>query len=100
MTDLDSALAEAASVLEECSVPFMLIGGLAVAAWGEARSAGRTIPVVSVEDLVLMKLVSERQKDMEDARALPRRFGKPLDRECLAPKGWRSAGDQVRQFTH
>jgi len=135
MTDLDSALAEAASVLEECSIPFMLIGGLAVAAWGEARStldvdfcvwaeaetlesaveclcnrlqprtmkprsfveetrvlplqtagirlavvfgvlplqrqaisravrkhiAGRTIPVASVEDLIRMKHISERQ---------------------------------------
>jgi hypothetical protein len=161
MTDLDSALAESASVLEECSIPFMLIGGLAVAAWGEARStldvdfcvwadaerlesavdclctrlqarttkprffveetrvlplqtaagirldvvfgilplqreaisravkkrlAGRTIPVASVEDLVLMKLVSERKKDMDDARALLRRFGKTLDRSYLAPK--------------
>ena len=38
MTDLDSALIEAASVLEECSISFMPIGGLAVAAWGEARS--------------------------------------------------------------
>ena len=38
MTDLDAALAELASALEECSVRYILIGGLAVAAWGEPRS--------------------------------------------------------------
>ena len=161
MTDLESALAEAASALEACSIPFMLIGGLAVAAWGEARStldvdlavwadvetlkeavnclcrrllsrskeplqfveqtrvlplqssagirldvvfgllplqrealsravfkhiAGRVIPVASIEDLVLMKLISERQKDLNDARALLRRYGETLDRGYLAPQ--------------
>ena len=47
--------------------------------------AGRVIPVASVEDLVVMKLVSERQKDLDDARALLRRFRKTIDRDYLAP---------------
>ncbi len=50
------------------------------------RIAGRTIPVASVEDLLLMKLVSEREKDLADARALLRRFRKSLDRDYLLPK--------------
>jgi hypothetical protein len=160
MSDIEVALAEAAEALESCSIPYILIGGLAVAAWGEPRSTldvdlsvwadpeklpqavaclcrtlrsltaeplqfversrvlplesrggirldivfgvlpiqreailravvkpigGRMIPVATVEDLVLMKLVSERQKDLDDARALLRRFQKTLDREYLAP---------------
>jgi hypothetical protein len=165
MSNLDAALAEAAEALEACSISYILIGGLAVAVWGEPRSTldvdlsvwadpeklpdavaclcrslrsltaeplqfversrvlplesragefvwisflascrsnarlsyavslsqvvkpigGRMIPVATVEDLVLMKLVSERQKDLDDARALIRRFGKTLDREYLAP---------------
>jgi hypothetical protein len=38
MTELESSVAEAASILDELAVPYMLIGGLAVAAWGEARA--------------------------------------------------------------
>jgi hypothetical protein len=33
-----------------------------------------------------MKLVSEREKDLADARALLRRFGKSLDQIYLLPK--------------
>jgi len=161
MTDLESALLEAVSALESCGLPYMLIGGLAVTAWGEARStldvdlsvwagarglreaveclsrrmhprpadperfveqthvlplqskngvrvdvifgalelqreavgravpkpiAGRSIPVATIEDLLITKLVSEREKDLGDARALLRRFGKSLDRDYLLPK--------------
>ena len=161
MTELEQALIQAASAFEDCSLPFMLIGGLAVAAWGEPRStldvdlavwadasqvpaavdclcarfrsrtanplqfvestrvlplecasgirldivfgvlplqheairrsvtksiAGKNIPVASVEDLILMKLVSERRKDLDDARGLLRRFGPTLDRAYLLPK--------------
>jgi hypothetical protein len=161
MTDLEVALAEAAAALDECSIPFMLIGGLAVSAWGEARStldvdlavwaetefvasavgclcqrlkprsseplrfvqdtrvlplqssagirldvvfgvlplqreaigravpkplAGRMIPTASLEDLVLMKLVSERRKDLDDVRGLLRRHSQAVDREYLVPK--------------
>jgi len=48
--------------------------------------AGREIRVASVEDMLLMKLVSEREKDLADARALLRRFGNSLDRAYLLPK--------------
>jgi hypothetical protein len=144
MTELDSALAEVAAALEHCQLPYMLIGGLAVAATGEPRAtldvdisawvdparkretveclchqlraipadplgfvekrhvlpveheairravmmplAGRLIPVASVEDLLLMKLISERQKDLSDARALLRRFRTSIDLGYLMPK--------------
>jgi hypothetical protein len=42
--------------------------------------------VASVEDLILMKLVSERQRDLEDGRRLLRRFGDALDRAYLEPR--------------
>jgi hypothetical protein len=45
--------------------------------------AGRQIPVVSLEDLILMKLISEREKDSDDARRLLRRFAADLDRASL-----------------
>lgn len=48
--------------------------------------AGRMIPVASIEDLLLMKLISEREKDLADARALLRRFGNSLDLGYLMPK--------------
>jgi len=48
--------------------------------------AGRLIPVASVEDLLLMKLISERQKDLSDARALLRRFRTSIDLGYLMPK--------------
>jgi hypothetical protein len=161
MTPLEAALAEVSSLLDSLQVPYMLIGGLAVAAWGEPRAtldidvsvwieqaqleatlaricerlhplpadplafvrqtrvlpvvtsqqvradlvfgslpheretieraqarqiAGRTIMTASVEDLVLMKLISEREKDLEDARRLLRRFRHALDRAYLEPR--------------
>ena len=161
MTELHTALAELAEALEACSLPYMLIGGLAVAAWGEPRSTldidvsawaetdrlpeavnclaerfqcrsarplafvqetrvlplesaagvrmdiffgvlpfqrdairrairkdivGRIIPVASIEDLFLMKIVSERAKDLADAKALLHRFGSAMDRAYLMPK--------------
>lgn len=48
--------------------------------------AGTSVRVASVEDLILMKLVSERERDQEDARRLLRRFGKQLDRNYLEPR--------------
>jgi hypothetical protein len=56
---------------------------------GRARPkevAGKTITVASVEDLILMKLVSERQKDLEDARRLVGRFKGSLERGYLEPQ--------------
>jgi hypothetical protein len=48
--------------------------------------AGRSIQVASVEDMLLMKMLSEREKDLTDAKALLRRFGPLLDRAYLLPK--------------
>jgi hypothetical protein len=48
--------------------------------------AGRLIPVASVEALLIMKLICERQKDLSDARALLRRFRTSLDLSYLMPK--------------
>jgi Nucleotidyltransferase of unknown function (DUF6036) len=42
--------------------------------------------VASIEDLVLMKIISEREKDLMDARALLRRFRTSLDFDYLMPK--------------
>jgi hypothetical protein len=38
MTELEGSVAEVASILEELSVPYMLIRAIAVAAWGDARA--------------------------------------------------------------
>ncbi|MGA2133897.1 MAG: hypothetical protein ABSH50_16505 [Bryobacteraceae bacterium] len=38
MTDLEGSLAEAADILDRLALAYMLIGGLAVAAWGEPRA--------------------------------------------------------------
>lgn len=48
--------------------------------------AGTVVMVPSVEDLLYMKLASERPKDLEDCRALLRRFGRTLDRDYLEPR--------------
>ena len=160
MTDLESALVEIASFLDERQWPYMLIGGLAVAMWGEPRATldvdvsvwiepesfdegvgkictrFRTLPdalefarrsrvvpiltsqsvrgdivlgalpqerrlieraerkkvggieirVATVEDLILMKLISERPKDLDDAKRLLRRFRATLNTEYLEPQ--------------
>jgi len=160
MNDLEAAVGEAAAVFESLGIPYMLIGGLAVSAWGEpratldadftvwtepddfertvlrlcesfqcltrdpiefARSArvlpvrsaqgtrmdivfgslpwereaiaraqqkelsGKNVTVASVEDLIVMKLFSEREKDADDARRLLIRFGRELDQGYLEP---------------
>jgi hypothetical protein len=160
LTGLEAALVEVASFLESADIPYMLIGGLAVALWGEpratldvdfsvwadadqfeatvqriaaafrtirdamdfarktrvlpiatgnglradivfasleperamiARAAVKTVDGVAVrlaavEDLIWMKLISERPRDVEDARCLIRRFRAALDRAYLEPK--------------
>ncbi|HUJ24122.1 MAG TPA: nucleotidyl transferase AbiEii/AbiGii toxin family protein [Bryobacteraceae bacterium] len=50
------------------------------------RINGQTVMVASVEDLLFMKLASERSKDIEDARLLLRRFRKSIDRTYLEPR--------------
>lgn len=46
---------------------------------------GRPVQVASVEDLLLMKLVSERPRDRDDAERLLKRYGGTLDRDYLMP---------------
>ncbi|HYM10315.1 MAG TPA: nucleotidyl transferase AbiEii/AbiGii toxin family protein [Bryobacterales bacterium] len=161
MSALEAALVEVASTLESFSLPYMLIGGLAVSMWGEPRAtldidvtlwvepehfeqavgrlcerlraspqdplafarrtrvlpattsqgvrvdivfaalpaereairracpkqvSGKKIMVAAAEDLVLMKLASEREKGLEDARRLLRRHSRSLDRNYLEPR--------------
>ena len=50
------------------------------------KIGGKTIRVASVEDLVFMKLASERPKDVQDSRALLRRFRRTIDRDYLEPR--------------
>ena len=160
MNDLEAAVGQAAAVFESLGIPYMLIGGLAVSAWGEPRAtldadftvwtepddfeqtvlrlcesfqcltrnpaeftrgtrvlpvrtrqgtrmdiifgalpwekaaiaraqrkelAGRSVAVASVEDLIVMKLFSEREKDADDARRLLIRFKSDLDQGYLEP---------------
>jgi uncharacterized nucleotidyltransferase DUF6036 len=48
--------------------------------------AGRTVRVVTAEDLVLMKIISERPRDIADAEAIVRRRLRELDRHYLEPR--------------
>ena len=158
MTDtpggLEPALCEAAASLDSASVPFMLIGGLALAAWDLPRATldvdltvwvpdenldavctslatqfrarvgdpvrfvrrsrvlplttlngvridivfaafpferamimravrrqlgARAIPVASLEDLILLKVVSPREKDLQDIRLIANTYRRTLD---------------------
>jgi Nucleotidyltransferase of unknown function (DUF6036) len=47
---------------------------------------GRTVRVVTPEDLLLMKIISERPRDLGDAEALTRRLVDTLDRVYLEPR--------------
>lgn len=161
MTPLEEALLKAARFFQEEGIPYMLVGGLANAVWGEPRAtvdvdftvwveearlgevvgriarvfsplpedpvafvqqtrvlpvesehgvrvdvifgllpferealgrsvsveiAGFSVQVVSPEDLVLMKILSERGQDLEDARAVIRRQRGRLDLDYLRPR--------------
>lgn len=46
----------------------------------------RTVAVVTPEDLVLMKIISERTRDLLDAEAIVRRRANELDRPYLEPR--------------
>jgi Nucleotidyltransferase of unknown function (DUF6036) len=48
--------------------------------------AGRNVPVVTAEDLVLMKISSERPRDLADAEAIVRRLAGQLDKGYLEPR--------------
>ena len=45
--------------------------------------SGRTVAVVTPEDLVLMKIISDRPRDLGDAEAIVRRRGAELDRDYI-----------------
>lgn len=161
MTGLEKALAEVTDLLNEIGVPYMVIGGLALAQWEVARATldvdvsvwaedehlsatvaavsrrltpipsdpaafvrrlrvlpcqtrdgirvdivfaglqaereaigraverpfhGRKIRVVSLEDLLFMKLISERERDLDDAKKLLEQHGDRHDRRWLEPR--------------
>lgn len=161
MTPLEAALLKAAQLFAQESIPYMLVGGLANAVWGEPRAtvdvdftvwveearlgtvverlarvfrplpedplafvrqtrvlplespehvrvdvifgllpferealarsvpvevAGFSVQVVSPEDLVLMKIVSERSQDLQDAQAVVKRQRGRLDLGYLRPR--------------
>lgn len=48
--------------------------------------AGRQVLVVTAEDLILMKIISERPRDLADAEAILRRRRSTLDREYVEPR--------------
>lgn len=52
----------------------------------ELELAGRNVRVVSLEDLIYMKAISEREKDWEDASRLLRRYRGRLDIGYLEPR--------------
>ena len=52
----------------------------------EVPASGRTIRVVTPEDLVLMKIISDRPRDLADAEAIVRRRVRELDRGYLEPR--------------
>jgi hypothetical protein len=49
------------------------------------RLAGRTVRVVTPEDLIVMKIISERPRDLADAEGLTRRRIRELDLDYLEP---------------
>ena len=65
MTDLEAALVEVTSVLERLSIPYMLIGGLAVSSWGEARSTLDVDVTIWIEPEQLDRTVSEISKQLQ-----------------------------------
>ena len=50
------------------------------------EAAGRTIRVCTPEDLILMKVISERDRDLSDARAIVMRRFPELDLGYLEPR--------------
>jgi len=96
MTDLEAALVEISEALEACNIPYILIGGLAVAAWGEARS---TVDVdISVWTNALADSVECLCRRMHPLpkgsstirRALPSLAARILDRRSCGRGLWRT----------
>jgi hypothetical protein len=161
MTLLEQAVVGIAQILESLRIDYMLVGGIANAAWGEPRAtldvdvtisvdpdripstieslersyrsavpdpvrfvrdtrvlpldtpdgvridlifallsfelealrrattvqfANRDVRVITPEDLILMKIISERPRDLADAEAISRRRLNALDRDYLDPR--------------
>ena len=59
----------------------------------EAPLRDRTVRVLSPEDFVLFKLLSTRDRDLEDAASVLRRNGDRVDREALDGEVERLAGE-------
>jgi len=93
MTKLEAALVEVASLLQEQSIPYMLIGGLAVSIWGEARAADFSLWVEPENLPEVVRWIGSR---LHIIPADPlRRFAKTLDRDYLEPL-LQSAGQTPR----
>lgn len=161
MTDQEAALVAIAERLEALQIPYIVIGGMANAVWGEPRAtldvdvtvwvddqeipaiperlsdlftilpehpidfirqtrvlpietqkgvlidlifgmlpfeltaiqrgvsrlvAGKPIRFCTAEDLILHKIISHRDRDLQDVRAILRRRGSDLDRDYLEPR--------------
>jgi hypothetical protein len=61
--------------LREAEIDFVLVGGLAVNAWGylplaTPTSIGLSVKVCSLDDLLAMKRAGDRPRDREDLEAL------------------------------
>lgn len=59
-----------------------------------ANLRGRPVQVVALEDLVYMKIISERFRDQDDATNLLRQNRKRIDRASLEPRV-REAAEQL-----
>lgn len=91
MSALEGALT-LARLLDSLRVPYMVIGGLANAVWGEPRATLDIDVTVWVPDSELpdtvrrLKIVSERERDLADARGIVLRRLPELDRGYLDPR--------------
>ncbi len=82
MTELLSAAWEVGQFLTEHHIPYVVIGGLAVQEWGNARltvDADKLIRVCSAEDLIIHKAVAGRPQDIVDIEGVVLRQSKRLD---------------------
>ena len=100
MTEQERALRRLATFLARQQVPYVVIGGLAVAVWGEARATldidtSIWVPEDRVESFVLaagkdfeilVDILSDRDRDDSDARAVAVRRMERLDLEYLEPR--------------
>ena len=68
MTSLDRALLAIAGVLHREGIPYMVIGGLANAVWGEPRATVDVDVMLKLEDDMIPEIISTRKSDF---RILP-----------------------------